>query len=191
MCLASLAPRSAHSLTDKGGVLKDLVVDVPLENEHIRIDGPTNAYRPIGLEPLQTYEMRVSFVSTRAAQIHFGYDCQDDSPAGGRRRNRRILHAEKVMFSTDDEGRMRDHPGCLLTVGVTSWGRMRSETAGDFVYDVVMERNVLGIPVSGLPLIVYAVCAVVAVVAVVVAGAKRGGKDWLDWLDANAWMKTR
>jgi len=151
---------------------RPLTVDVPVENEYIRIDGPPNAYRPIGLEPHWTYEMRVSFVSTRSAQIHFGYDCQDKGDTRTTTRNRRLLHAEKLVFSTDESGRVRDHPNCLLTVRVTSLGQMRHET-DDFFYDVVLEKNLIGIPLSGLPLIAYALVLVAASVALAAAGGDR------------------
>lgn len=161
---------------------KTITVDVPLENEYARIDGPANAYSPVGLEPLWTYEMRVSFVSTRAARIHFGYDCHGtDSERDANNKdksnmnNRRLLHAEKLVFSTDDAGRVRDHPDCQLTVWVTSWGQFApGHNTDDFFYDVVLEKNVIGIPISGLPLVV---CALLMVTAAVVFAIVRG--DWL------------
>jgi len=153
--LTACAKRTARGHT------RDLIVDVPLVDEHIEIDGEVKRYMPVGLEPHWSYEMRVSFVSTRAAQIHFGFDCGDSSI--GRRVHRMLLHAEKIMFETDESGRIRNHPDCALTMWVTSWGQMRTETRGEFFYDIVLEKNVLGIPVSGLPLIVYGIVVVLAI----------------------------
>jgi hypothetical protein len=42
---------------------------------------------------------------------------------------------------------------------------MREGVDGDFFYDVVLERNVLGVPMSGMPLMVYALLVVCVLVA--------------------------
>ena len=166
---------------------KSLKVGIRLTNEHLVIDGAANAYEPIGLKPLQTYELRVSFVSTRSAQIHFGYDCKgtqnslDGQPKKYVSRNRRLLHAEKLTFSTDELGHVTDHPGCLLTVWVSSWGRLRqkAETTADFFYDIVLEKNLLGVPVSGLPLIGYALFLFAGIlVAALRLGEENGPFGW-------------
>ncbi len=145
-------------------------VGVPRTSEHLWIDGPAKLYEPAGLEPLRTYELRVSFVSTRSAQVHLGL-------VGAKltTMSRRLLHAEKLVFSTDESGRVRGAgEGCRLEVSVTSWGHMRDGTDGDFFYDVVLERNVLGVPVSSMPLLVYALL-VVCVVVVWGCRARGGG----------------
>ena len=139
-----------------------LQVGVPRTSEHLWIDGPAKLYEPAGLEPLRTYELRVSFVSTRSAQVHLGLI--GAKPATAMRRQ--LLHAEKLVFSTDESGRVRGAgEGCRLEVSVTSWGRMREGVDGDFFYDVVLERNVLGVPISGMPLMVYALLVVCVLVA--------------------------
>ena len=170
---------------------KSLAVDVPLKNEYLLIDGPANVYEPIGLEPLNTYELRVSFVSTRSAQIHFGFNCQRSlntstrRPQGHMSRNRRLLHAEKLVFSTDVSGHMIGSAGhrghCLLTVSVVSWGRMRhkSKTTGDFFYDVILEKNVLGVPASGLPLLGYALFVLAAILLTAVR--LQDTRRWFGW----------
>lgn len=136
-------------------------VGVPRTGEHVLIDGPAKLYEPAGLEPLRTYELRVSFVSTRSAQIHLGLVGMKHSTL-----SRRLLHAEKLIFSTDESGHVRGvGAGCRLEMWVTSWGRMRVATDRDFFYDVILERNVLGVPVSGAPLLAYALFVVCVVVA--------------------------
>jgi hypothetical protein len=134
-------------------------VGIPRTNEHIWIDGPAKLYEPAGLEALETYEFRVSFVSTRAAQIHLGLLGAEPT-----KMSRRLLHAEKLVFSTDEFGRVRGvGAGCQLELSVTSWGRVRGGADRDFFYDVVLERNVMGVPVSGIPLLAYALFVVCAI----------------------------
>jgi hypothetical protein len=82
---------------------------------------------------------------------------------------RRLLHAEKIMFATDDHGNVLvpsqdadeatvscPQENMVLNFGVSQWAQMLHQTGSEgryFYYDIILERNYLGIPESGIPLI--------------------------------------
>ena len=86
---------------------------------------------------------------------------------------RRLLHAEKIVFATDDHGNVlvpsqdadKETVSCpqenlVLNFGVSQWAQMLHQTVSEgryFYYDIILERNYLGIPESGIPLIGVAV----------------------------------
>ena len=90
---------------------------------------------------------------------------------------RRLLHAEKIVFATDDHGNVLVRPqegdgttvSCpqehlLLNFGVSQWAQMLHQSGSEgqyFYYDIILERNYLGIPESGIPLIGMAFLLVV------------------------------
>lgn len=150
------------------GSAERIYVDSPLVRERIRVDVEEKRYIPMGLEALTSYELRVSFVSSTSVKIHFGYSCGQDQHTvmnTRRRSGRKLFHAEKMVFRTDDKGAVKIPSGydtcaeVMLTMQVFRWGLMRNRTTY-FEYDIVLEKNYLGIPVSSAPVLIMAVCLV-------------------------------
>lgn len=179
--------------------VRDIYVDRPIAGERVRVDVGETRYLPIGLDASSSYEVRVSFVSTSSVMIHFGYACDSDTLSQDihmKNHARKLLHAEKMIFRTDASGAIQlpsdvtrwcpppEHGGrILLTVGASRWGMMKhterssySPRNGDtyFEYDIVLEKNYLGVPVSSMPVLVMAM-GLVALVA-------SGGVRW--WIHA-------
>lgn len=147
----------------------DIHVDIPLTRERILVGVEEKRYRPLGLEARSAYELRVSYVSSHSVQIRFGYACDTGSVEDmNRRQGRKLMNAEKIVFTTDDTAGVRFHScgmtdgsGVLLTMSVHPWGTMRHVmNESYFEYDVVLEKNYLGVPVSSVPVLVMALCLV-------------------------------
>ena len=162
----------------------DIHVDVPLTRERILVGGEEKRYRPLGLEARSTYELRVSYVSSHSVQIRFGYACDTGSLEDMKpRQGRKLMNAEKIVFATDDTAGvrfhscgMRDGSGVLLTMNVDPWGTRRHVmNESYFEYDVVLEKNYLGVPVSSVPVLVMALCLVGFLVVV-------GVGWWIRWV---------
>jgi hypothetical protein len=191
VCFTSCAALEEHHTTStplhRRITEREIHVDVPLESEKILVNGEEKRYIPVGLEPLSSYELRVSYVSSHSVQIRFGYACGSISGMEGyqqrRRYGRKLLNAEKIVFKTDansavipsplekeiKQGLGDDDSSCrgekravMLTLEVFPWGMMRhnENSIGLFEYDVVLEKNYLGIPVSSVPVLSMALGSV-------------------------------
>lgn len=149
--------------------VRDIHVDIPLTRERILVGVEEKRYRPLGLEARSSYELRVSYVSSHSVQIRFGYACDTGSLEDTKpRQGRKLMNAEKIVFTTDGKAGVTFHScgmtggsGVLLTMSVHPWGIMRHVmNESYFEYDVVLEKNHLGVPVSSVPVLVMALCLV-------------------------------
>lgn len=68
---------------------------------------------------------------------------------------RRMLNAEKIIFGTDERGAIisASHVDCkvpiVVELSVKQWADRRYETRGSvLVYDLKLEKNSLGVPIS-------------------------------------------
>lgn len=200
---ASEEPHASRRLITE----REIRVDIPLESERILVHGEEKRYIPVGLEPLSSYELRVSYVSSHSVQIRFGYACDSTSTMDRKQYGRKLLHAEKMVFKTDakaavivppGEGRGKEERGedpcgmaIMLTIQVFPWGMMRhamNETW--FEYDLVLEKNYLGVPVSSMPVLGMALCIVGVLVVSGVGWWMQLTKHWYIQTD-DSWYHKR
>ncbi|KAI8100515.1 hypothetical protein M9435_006999 [Picochlorum sp. BPE23] len=171
-----------------------IVPNVPLQNEFLIINGQSKRYLPRNLDALSSYELRVSYSSTSSVVMHFGFSCSESVGVAQQRRRsnimRKMLNAEKVMFRTDATGRVMmpeqrhdNEETCdqvVVTLSATSWGHFASNHPRDrFYYDIVLEKNHVGIPESGGSIVLMTLFLLVVVVGVIVP-------KWITYMDISA-----
>lgn len=197
-CLAQLEHLSGARILQPGSPL--LAESAPIGGEPIR-------YRPVGLQQGAGYEVRVSFPGTIPVRLRLwlagpagdGSSSSSGASSGARRElrvgsagrgGRKLLDAEKVVFSTDAQGRVwlqgEGHAFSAVDVMLRAepWGRWRQpeQAPKQLVFDIVLERSTLGVPHSALPLLLAAVALVLLAAAAVPWWAARGVPGILRWL---------
>lgn len=113
---------------------------------------------PEDLGPLEKYEIRISYLGTVGAAFSLQWKC-----GTGKQAARRLLDTEKLVFTTDSEGKMANE-GCAIQVKMSrnTRGRAQSLNEEPVDYFIQLEKydSVLAVPNSVVHLIVLIVVTV-------------------------------
>ncbi|KAL4422611.1 hypothetical protein ABPG75_008808 [Micractinium tetrahymenae] len=193
----------ARAEQDSARILKP---DTPRRAESAPIGGEPVRYRPVGLQQGAGYEVRVSFPGTIPVRLRLWLEAPAAGSgsngglagsrrelwlgSGGGRGGRKLLDAEKIVFSTDAqgcvwlEGEGRAFSAVDVMLRAEPWGRWRhpQQAPKQLVYDIVLERSTLGVPHSALPVLLCAVVLALLAAAAVPWWAGKGVPAILHWL---------
>ncbi|KAL4525873.1 hypothetical protein Ndes2437A_g04304 [Nannochloris sp. 'desiccata'] len=176
------------------GTPTPLLPGIALLSQRINIGGETIRYLPQGLSPSKGYEIRISAPATIPASIHLWLE-PSGRPLQGtiRRRSRKLLNAEKIMFRTGlNEGILyqgKEYPSMDVVFQAQKWALspdIPNQGSKVLLFDILLEENVLGIPVSALPLVITAVVVVALCVGVLPWWAGAAAPELVRWLMAGA-----
>ncbi|KAI3430354.1 hypothetical protein D9Q98_004949 [Chlorella vulgaris] len=199
------ARKSAAAEVIAGSGDRILHVDVQRRADTILIGGPPVRYILSDLEPRKGYEVRVSFPGTAGVRIALHLDPssrRDGGGSGGQQRRRRrgrsstrrsLLDAEKVMFRTDDDGHVGLHgqhaplSPVVVLLKAETWVRWQQpdQAPQELTYNIVLERSILGVPHSALPLLATALALVLLAAAAVPWWGDKAVPAILRWLNGS------
>eukprot|EP00887_Chlorella_sp_A99_P000329 scaffold13.g329.t1 len=184
--------------------IRVLEADLPRQNERITIGEQVVRYRPVGLQVNTQYEVRISHPASNPVRVMLWIASLGGRGAAGaqalqpqRRRRllgraaggRKLLDAERLLFSTDEFGKIRVQGSKSAEVDVLfraeRWALHRDGPGAapkTLVYDVVLEESPLGLPRSARPIAAWAVLLVVASLAAAPVWAGRVVPALMDWL---------
>jgi hypothetical protein len=105
-----------------------------------------------------------------SVKMIFGFECIENEIAWGINiRARKLLNAEKVLFSTNWEGHITETKTCspgntVITFEATQWSNKIHDRDQTFLYyDIVLEKNFLGVPTSSGPILLASLLITLAV----------------------------